>query len=357
METPIRLTVVVSAVNIRKGGTLTILRDCLKYLSGLTGEYRIIALVHKKELCEYPGIEYIEMPWCIKSWGRRLWAEYVTMHGISKEIARQDGRKVWTWLSLHDSTPRVEAEHREVYCHTSFPFMKIKLQDFRFDPKIPLFALFTRWVYRINVHKNDCLIVQQNWFAEAMSKMLGFPREKIRVIPPAAAGNVAEFFSTTDAAPVAKDDGIKRFLYVSTPDCHKNFETLCQAAKMLENEVGCGKFKVTLTIKGDENRYARYLFAHWGSCSSIEFRGSMSRKDIYQAYREADCFVFPSRIESWGLPISEFKAVQPHGTMLLSDLPYAHETSGDITNMSVRFFNPTDSSKLSDLMKVVLFAH
>ena len=74
-------TIVVSAVNIRKGGTLTILRDCLGYLSGLAsgGEYRVVALVHKRELADYPGIEYIEMPGCIKGWGRRLWCEYVTM--------------------------------------------------------------------------------------------------------------------------------------------------------------------------------------------------------------------------------------------------------------------------------------
>ena len=57
-------TIVISAVNLRKGGTLTILRNCLEYLSTLaqTGEYRIVALVHRKELALYPGIEYIEMP-------------------------------------------------------------------------------------------------------------------------------------------------------------------------------------------------------------------------------------------------------------------------------------------------------
>ena len=45
-------TIVVSAVSLRKGGTLTILRNCLEYLSTLaqTGECRIVALVHKKEL-------------------------------------------------------------------------------------------------------------------------------------------------------------------------------------------------------------------------------------------------------------------------------------------------------------------
>ena len=57
-------TIVVSAVNIRKGGTLTILRDCLGYLStlALEGEYRVVAIVHKRDLSDYEGIEYIEIP-------------------------------------------------------------------------------------------------------------------------------------------------------------------------------------------------------------------------------------------------------------------------------------------------------
>ena len=109
-------TVVVSAVNIRKGGTLTILRDCLQYLSGLAeaGEWKVVALVHRRSLCEYPGIEYIEIPWSVKSWIHRLWCEYVTMYGISKGLAERDGDPVYMWLSLHDTTPRVLAQHQEV---------------------------------------------------------------------------------------------------------------------------------------------------------------------------------------------------------------------------------------------------
>ena len=63
-----RKTIVVSAVSLRKGGTLTILQDCLCYLSALAadGNYRVIALVHKRELADYPHIEYIEMPDVIK---------------------------------------------------------------------------------------------------------------------------------------------------------------------------------------------------------------------------------------------------------------------------------------------------
>ena len=128
-------TIVVSAVNLRKGGTLTILRDCLQYLSSLSQEYRIVALVHKRELCDYEGIEYIEMPEVIKGWGKRIWCEYVTMYHISKMLS-----PVYLWLSLHDTTPRVVAEHRAVYCQTSFPFMKVKWNDWKFDYKIALFG-------------------------------------------------------------------------------------------------------------------------------------------------------------------------------------------------------------------------
>ena len=113
-------TIVVSAVSLRKGGTLTILRDCLCYLSTLAtdGHYRVIALVHKRELADYPGIRYIEMPDIIRGWSRRLWCEYVTMNRISRRIA-----PVYLWISLHDTTPRVVAEQQVVYCQTSFLFI------------------------------------------------------------------------------------------------------------------------------------------------------------------------------------------------------------------------------------------
>lgn len=340
-------TLVVSAVNLRKGGTLTILRQCLEYLSRVAPRkgIRVVALVHDRSLCEYPGIEYREMPWCTKSWFHRLWAEYVTMHRISMEIAAQDCREVWLWLSLHDTTPRVVAERREVYCHTSFPFLKLKARDFVMDPKIPAFALLTRWAYRINVRNNDWIIVQQEWFADELSSLLHLDRGKFRVIPPSRPHKVGSDSPVqTPSVPV--------FFYASTPDCHKNFETLCEAAKRLEEEVGKDAFKVVLTIKGDENRYARWLFKHWGEVPSIDFHGFMTKDELYGTYASAGCFVFPSRIETWGLPISEYMAENPQGRMLLADLSYAHETSAGAQD--ARFFKPTDPGALFALMREYL---
>lgn len=343
-------TIVVSAVNVRKGGTLSILKSCLRYLSNRASEpdsgLRVIALVHKKALCSFPGIEYMEIPWSIKSWARRLWCEYVTMWLISKRLADEIGEPVDVWLSLHDTTPRVLAKTREVYCQTSFPFMKRNLRDLWMDPKIYLFALFTRFAYRINIHKNDSIIVQQNWFRDAMSEMLNVPKEKFRVITP-----------DISAATVSTSSDIKSelptFFYASTADCHKNFETLFEAARLLEDKIGRGKFKVCATISGKENRYSRWLSKRWGDVSSIEFAGFLSLEELYGRYRQAACFVFPSRIETWGLPMTEFMSVSER-PMILADLPYAHETflSGKgADKREVRFFPATDASALAGIME------
>ena len=334
MDQPVRKRVVVSAVNIRKGGTLTVLKECLEYLSGRQ-DLEVIALVHKQALCDYPGIRYIEMPWTLKSWFHRLWCEYVTMHKVSKEIGDID-----LWLSLHDTTPRVEAKAQAVYCHTSFPFLKVHARDWQMDPKIPLFACFTRFAYRIGVKRNRYLIVQQEWFREGLSRLVGFPEERIIVAPP-------QFQPVTA---IGTPDQIPLFFYPSSPDCHKNFETLCMAAELLEKQLGTGKFQVVLTVKGDENRYACWLNKQWGSVSSIDFHGFMLKEELASYYGRAACLVFPSRVETWGLPISEFK---PTGRpMILADLPYAHESATEVEQAAI--YEVEDYRQLAGMMLQII---
>lgn len=330
-------TIVVSGVNIRKGGTLTIMRDCLKFLSeNISADNRIVALVHDKNLFPFTGLEFIECPDSAKSWFRRLRTEYIDMHHISHEIGHID-----LWLSIHDTTPRVEADVRAVYCQTSFPFLKWHLRDGLFDKKIPLFALFTRFAYRINVHKNKWLIVQQRWLRDSLSELLDVDLEKFIVFPP------QRYFPVI---PAKYSSDILIFSFVSTPDCHKNFETLCAAAEKLEKKLGPGKFKVILTISGRENKYSNWIFKKWGHINSIEFRGFLDLKSLVNLYSETDCLVFPSRVETWGLPISEFMTTGK--PLLLADLPYAHETSSGAGQ--VAFFPPEDSEALSNLMLEII---
>ena len=340
MGSSVQRIIVVSAVNVRKGGTLTIQRDCLQYLSELSksGLYRVYALVHKRDLYGFEGIEYIEFPDTIKSWGRRLWCEYVTMRKISKTIA-----PVYLWLSMHDTTPNVIAEKRAVYCQTSFPFYKWNFRDIFFDYKIVLFALFTRFAYRINIHKNDYLIAQQQWFEKSWSELLRFDPSRIILCPPQR--------KQQGVVPETIDADTPLFFYASTPDCHKNFQLVCEAARILEKRIGRKRFNVVITLSGDKNRYDRWLYRKWGNVASLQFSGFLSKERLYGYYQVASCLIFPSKVETWGLPISEYMdvSVKP---MILADLPYAHETA--VGDNPVAFVDPNNPVQLADIMEDVI---
>lgn len=331
-------TIVISAVNLNAGGTLTILRDCLQYLSVVAvKEYRVVAIVYKRELADYPDIEYIETQWPKKRWVYRLWYEYVSMSKISKNIG-----PVYLWLSLHDTTPSVVAEKRAVYCHNPFPFHRWKWRECFLSPRIVLFALFSWFIYKKNIQQNNMVIVQQQWLKDAFRRLFGFPPGKIIVAPPDVPKT--EEFQVDD---IRRAEAAYAFIYPAWPNSHKNFECLCMAAAMLE-EQGMTDFKVYITISGNQNRYSKWLNKNWGQPSrSLQFIGFQTRKALFSYYAHADCLVYPSKVETWGLPVSEFAALAK--PMLLADLPYAHETAAG--SRQVAFFDPDRPDVLAGQMK------
>lgn len=330
-------TIVISAVNLVEAGTLEILRACLGYLSSVaaTKQYRVVALVYDRNLINLPNIEYIETKWPKKRWTNRLWYEYVEMNKISKTLAPVD-----LWFSLHDTTPTVEAKIRAVYCHNSFSFYKWKVHDLLFAPKIAMFAIFTKSIYRTNIQANNYLVVQQNWFREAMAKMFDFPKSKIIVAPPKH-----DKIEMTHLSHERKDENLS-FVFAGSPNSHKNFEVIAKACAILEEEQGISNFKASITVKGTENKYAAWLYKNWGHLKTLQFAGFQPKKDMDKFYAEADCLIFPSKVESWGLPISEFSNYGK--PMILSDLPYAHETASG--SAQVAYFNPDNSRELASLM-------
>lgn len=332
-------TIVISAANLNKGGTLTILRDCLQYLSTLArrDNLRVIALVYQKKLADYPNIEYIESEWPKRMWVNRLWYEYIGMRRISRKIGRVD-----LWFSLHDTTPNVVAGRQAVYCHNPFPFYRWKWHDCLFAPKIVLFSLFSRLIYQIGINKNAYVIVQQQWIKNAFKVMFSLDSERIVIAVP----------DQPDRAELGgqrrvKENNVFTFIYAASPNSHKNFEIICAAAQLLYQE-GIVNFRILLTLSGTENPYSRWLKRKWNhSVPVIEWLGFQSRESLFQCYVDSDCLIFPSRVETWGLPITEFSVLDK--PMLLANLPYAHETAAGSTQ--VAFFNPNQPNELALQMK------
>lgn len=331
---------VITGINLHEGGALSIYKDCLRTVIDLelNKKFRVVAFVHKKELfLEYQKeIEMIELPKSRTSYLYRFYYEYIYFHKFSKQ------HEVAVWLSLHDMTPNVKAERIYTYCHNPLPFLKADYTIFRYSKTVYAMSKWYKYIYRINIKKNRAVIVQQNWLKQEFLKM--FPIRSILVARP----DIREKFDLKPNAYKAKNDSSYCFIYSVYPRPFKNYELLCEAAQILEGRNV--KFRIYFTIDGTENKYAKELRERYRDLQSIEWLGILSREELFQYYHLADCMLFPSKLETWGMPITEFQSTGK--PVLLADLPYAHETVGDYDKAA--FFEVSSAKELAQKMQLCI---
>lgn len=322
--------VVVSAVNLVEGGTLAVLVRFLQSARASLGdEWDIVALVHQKSLIDIAGVKTIAFPAVKASWLRRLLFEYWHCNALSKSLQAD------LWIALHDVTPRVKARRQAVYCHNPAPFFPLTWLEALQEPKLLAFRWLYGLVYRINLQRNHSVVVQQQWLRDEFQRRYG-------------AHNVVVAHPVDQAIDATRSPRCQRgtvFVYPALARPFKNFELICNAARLLESKPGWAG-EIRLTLSGTENRYARALRAEYGDCHSIKFIGLQSRAAMSALYADAQCLVFPSRKETWGLPLTEAKS---RGlSILAADLPYAHESIGDYDGAA--FFDVDDANELASKM-------
>jgi glycosyltransferase involved in cell wall biosynthesis len=72
----------------------------------------------------------------------------------------------------------------------------------------------------------------------------------------------------------------------------------------------------------------------------------LSLFEVSEYYNKTDALLFPSTLETWGLPITEFKSYgRP---IIVSNLPFALETIGEYERAC--FFDPLDVNDLAGKM-------
>lgn len=328
--------IVVSAVNLVEGGTLSVLQECLGYLSNnLADEYEIIVLVNKKSLFNFKDLKYLEFPIAKRNWLNRLYYEYHYFYKLSERI------DPFLWFSFHDISPKVRTERLAVYCHNPSPFPPLVLNDLLWGGyKYILFKLLYRYLYAINIEKTNFVIIQQDCLRKKFDKLTGFKAVNIIVSHPAV---------NTKTAGIRICENGNIFFYPSLPRVFKNFEIIGHAAKLLLKQ-GVNDFQVIFTISGKENRYAQHIRRLFKNIEKILFLGLQSREQVFELYNKARCVIFPSKMETWGMPITETKNFQK--PILLADLEYAHETLGSYDK--VKFFHPNKPEELAEVMKAVI---
>jgi len=336
------MKIVISGVNLVEGGTLKVFKDSISAFS-LNNDYQVICLVNNKSLfSEFNNrnIVFLEFSDIKASWFKRLYFEYWQCRKLSLSL------KADIWLAMHDMTPNILYGKQFVYCHNPSPFYNGNLKDLRFDFKFFLFTLTYKWLYKINIKKNKAVIAQQQWIADFFTTKLA-ARNTIVAKPSETITNK----QIEQLSIASSDKDLITFFYPALARTFKNFELLLNAFEHLFETDKSTYKKIQLILTLDENgsRYEKSLFQKYSHLKNVKFVGRLSKQEVEHYYVTSNVVAFPSKLETWGLPITEAKSFNK--PILLADLPYAYETLGDYH--SVKFIDVDDYEKLAKTIEKI----
>ena len=215
--------------------------------------------------------------------------------------------------------------------------MKKDISKIKYSIKNVMFSFFYKYLYRINIKSACAIIVQQNWIRKEFLEM--YPVKSVVVARP-------NFEIDYTFEKIDKLNKKKIFIFPAYPRFFKNYEVICEAVKLLDNY----DFEVLFTLDGSENQYSKDVYKKYGTLKQIKWLGLLDRNHVFELYNKSDCLIFPSQLETWGLPISEYKLTGK--PIILSDLPYAYETLGCYEKCN--FFDPTNSKELAKYMENII---
>jgi glycosyltransferase involved in cell wall biosynthesis len=114
-----------------------------------------------------------------------------------------------------------------------------------------------------------------------------------------------------------------RFLYVASDEPHKNHRRLIEAWCLLAEENLFPSLYLTIDANTSGELY-RWIDQRKAACGiKLEFKPALSGKALQKLYSEVDALIYPSTMESLGLPLIE--ARQAGLPILASELDYVRD--------------------------------
>jgi alpha-1,3-rhamnosyl/mannosyltransferase len=126
---------------------------------------------------------------------------------------------------------------------------------------------------------------------------------------------------------------------------HKNLAALVRATALIEDAA------VRLVLAGEPTRYEeelRGLAASLGIADRVRFPAWVSSEDFEGLFAAAGCFVLPSLMEGFGLPVAE--AMQRGVPVACSNLSSLREVVGD----AALLFDPRDEAAIAQAVQRLL---
>jgi len=327
------MNIMVFDVPAESGGALTILNE---YYNNAVRDndrnkkwYFVVSLAN---LAETENVKILRFPWIKKSWLHRLFFDTFIAPRI---VHKYETDKI---LSLQNVIISNVNKHQTLYLHNSLPFINKRFGLL----ESPLFWIYQNLIGKKiieSVRKADQVIVQTQWMKHACVERAMIPSEKVTVIPPTVNIEIRRYFQPNE-------EHFRTFFYPASGFKYKNHSIIVEAALLLKKQ-GINNYKIIFTLLPQENKYIAKLYEQCRKNDlPVEFIGTISRQQVFDYYHRS-ILLFPSYIETFGLPMLEAKL--HHTPVIASDMSFSHEILDGYER--VFFFCPDNPILLADHMR------
>lgn len=318
------------------GGALSVLQDYYQDLVQTPDGNEYFFVISTPELKEMQNITVINFPWIKRSWFSRIYFDHIvaprliSQYGIEKIISLQN-------LTIpHTKMPQT------VLVHNALPFAEYRFSIFS-DTRLWVYQNLIGFFIKNSIKNASQIIVQTVWMKDRCLPLVGYDDSRIIVKKPNPNIQVEE----TYCPPI---NGKVIFFYPASAEIFKNHRIILKACSLL-NRKELSKIEFIFTLSGNETRQIcklRRLVEKKGF--PIGFAGKLSRENVNSLY-SSSILIFPSLIESFGLPLLEARLHQT--PIITSDRSFSREVLLGYEN--VQFFIPNDEVQLVEHIKSFLY--
>lgn len=203
-------------------------------------------------------------------------------------------------------------------------------------------------IARLSARRCDRVLFVSHSSAQWMGDALGVPTQRRVAIPHGI--DPARWRRPTCGRSEAHERPY--ILSVSSIYPYKNYVRLIEAYAQMARSHPDLPDLVIVGDNQDDGYYACMQKAREATgdlAESIHFVGEVSYEQVHRYYHDASLFVFPSHLESFGLPLLE--AMASNTPLVASDMPVFREVAGD----AAFYADPFDPSALARAMAEALF--
>lgn len=312
----------VNATSATTGGSLTILKQFVENiieLKDLNKIYYIFVPIN----CKIESNCYLNIvPIKAKSYKDRIIWDLYGMKKWSKEKVLYPN----LILSLQNTGVKFDNVKQIIYLHQPLPYSKeSSWKFFRKDERKMWFYkhLYKVWI-DISISKESNIIVQTEWMRNALIQE-GYEDSNIIISKPSI-----KKIDINSISNINKDTSKIYFFYPAANYKYKNHKVIIDALKEIkkENSRLLEKIRIIFTINVKSDLYEEVIRS--GLEDSIKFLGNLKYDYVMQYYKSCNVVLFPSYIETFGLPLVEGKIFGKK--IIVSDCSYSREVLSSYEN-------------------------